>query len=66
VTAETITEKDREMAEFCKSKCPVCVHGRKRQRGLAYWFMKNVEAKICPYCQAYERVYGKPAHEKLS
>jgi len=59
-----ITEKDRERAKGCLN-CPVCSHARKKQRGLAYWFVKNVENKFCPNCQAYEKVYGKKAHEKL-
>jgi hypothetical protein len=32
---------------------------------LAYWFVKHIENGLCPYCQAYERVYGKKAHESL-
>ena len=60
---EVITDKDREMADFCKDRCPICVHGRKRQKGLAYWFVKNIEGGLCPYCQAYEKVYGRKAHE---
>jgi hypothetical protein len=59
-----ITDKDREMAAFCKDTCPICRHGRKRGTGVAYWFVKNVEESVCPYCQAYEKVYGVPAHEK--
>ena len=59
-----ITDEDREKAAFCKDKCPICKHGRKRQKGLAYWFVKNVEPKLnCPYCAAYEKVYGTKAYE---
>ena len=36
------------------------------QKGLAYTVVKNVETAICPFCQAYERVHGKKAHEKNS
>ncbi len=57
-----ITEKDRKMAQRCLD-CPVCSHARKKQRGLAYWLVKNVESGLCPYCAAYERVYKKKAHE---
>jgi len=56
------TEKDRAMAQRCM-ECPVCSHARKKQRGVAFFFVKNIEDKFCPYCQAYERVYGKKAHE---
>jgi len=59
-----ITEKDRNMAQRCVT-CPVCKHARNKQSGLAYWFVKNIENKLCPFCQAYERVYGKKAHESL-
>ena len=57
-----ITEKDRKMAQRCV-ECPVCKKARKQQRGFAYWFVKNVEDSLCPNCAAYERVYGKKAHE---
>ena len=60
-----ITDKDRKKAQGCLN-CPVCSHARKKQRGLAYWLVKHVEGGICPQCKAYERVYGKKAHEPLS
>jgi transposase-like protein len=56
------TEKDKQMAQHCVT-CPVCTHARKKQRGFAYWFVKTIENSVCPYCEAYERVYGKKAHE---
>jgi hypothetical protein len=58
----TISEKDKRMARSCL-ECPVCSRARKRQRGIAYWFVKHIENGICPNCAAYERVYGKKAHE---
>ena len=58
----SVTEKDKKMAQKCV-ECPVCTKARKQQRGLAYWFVKTIEHGICPYCAAYERVYGKKAHE---
>ncbi len=58
-----ISEKQRRMAEFCRDKCPVCRHARNKQRGFLFWFVKKVETKYCPHCQAYEQVYGKKAHE---
>jgi len=57
-----VSEKDRQMAQRCV-ECPVCSRARKKQRGLAFWFVKNIENGLCPYCAAYERVYGKKAHE---
>ena len=59
---EKITEKDRQDAEFCLS-CPVCNRARKKQWGLAYLFVKYVERGFCPKCSAYEKVYGRKAHE---
>jgi hypothetical protein len=56
------TEKDKKMAQRCV-ECPVCTRARKKQRGIAYWFVKYIERGVCPYCAAYERVYGKKAHE---
>ncbi|MGV8059505.1 MAG: hypothetical protein AB2L12_16010 [Smithellaceae bacterium] len=58
----TANEKDKQMARHCLN-CPVCRHARKQQRGIAYWFVQNIENGLCPYCAAYERVYGKKAHE---
>lgn len=58
----TASEKDKRMAQRCV-ECPVCRHARKKQRGFAYWFVKNIEGGACPWCAAYERVYGKKAHE---
>jgi hypothetical protein len=43
----------------------VCRRAREKQRGLAYWFVKHVEGGFCPYCQAYEKVYGRKAHEPM-
>ena len=34
-----------------------------KQKGFAYWFVKKIEGGICPFCKAYEKVYGKKAHE---
>jgi hypothetical protein len=62
MTQEGITEADRKLAQRCVD-CPVCGHARKKQRGIAYWFVKHVEGGVCPSCQAYERVYGRKAHE---
>ena len=59
-----ITEKDRELAQKC-AECPVCNRAREKQRGIAYWFVKRIEGGICPSCQAYERVYGRKAHEPV-
>lgn len=61
---ETITDKDREMAECCV-QCAVCSRARRKQSGFAFWFVKTVEGSICPYCRAYEKVYGRKAHEPL-
>ena len=60
--SQPITEKDRKLAQQCIN-CPVCGHARKKQKGIAYWFVKNIEGSICP---AYEKVYGRKAHEPVS
>ena len=59
---QSASERDRKLAQVCVN-CPVCNHARKRQRGVAFWLVKNVEKKLCPFCRAYERVYGRRAHE---
>jgi uncharacterized protein CbrC (UPF0167 family) len=54
---------DKTLAGFCV-KCPACRRARKQQRGTAFWLVKKIELKICPFCRAYERVYGRKAHER--
>jgi len=56
-------EKTLKGAEFCLSGCPVCVRARDKGRGILYRLVK-LEAKLCPKCRAYEKVYGVPAWEK--
>ncbi len=60
-----ITEKDRVLAQKCLT-CPVCTRARKNQKGIAYWFVQAIEGSICPRCKAYERVYGRKAHEPIA
>ena len=61
---DTITEKDRKLAQQCL-ECPICKRARFKQRGLLFWFVKKLEAGICPACKAYEKVYKRKAHEPL-
>ncbi len=56
------SDKDRQMAAVCIA-CPMCKNARKDQAGFTYGIVKNFAESICPYCQAYERVYGRKAHE---
>ena len=60
----SITQKDRQRAEKCLT-CPVCRRARAKQKGLAYWFVKKIEGGLCPDCRAYEKVYGRKAHEPI-
>ena len=62
VTTKSITENDRAMAKLCL-ECPVCNRARNKQKGLAFLFVKTIEGFLCPYCKAYEKVYGLKAHE---
>jgi uncharacterized protein CbrC (UPF0167 family) len=57
------SQLDKTLAEFCV-KCLVCRHARGQQRGAAFWLVKKIEARMCPFCRAYERVYGRKAHER--
>jgi hypothetical protein len=52
----------RSLALVC-TVCPVCRTARKNQKGLLYSFVKTIEGRFCPFCMAYEKVYGKKAHE---
>lgn len=53
---------DRWLAAVCVH-CPVGRTARRRTRGAASQLVRRVEARLCPFCRAYARVYGRPAHE---
>lgn len=57
--------KTLKKAEFCLQGCPVCRKGREKGKGFLYG-MTRLEAKLklCPWCRAYEKVYGVPAYRK--
>ncbi|MBN1615537.1 MAG: hypothetical protein JW950_13825 [Deltaproteobacteria bacterium] len=57
-----VTRFDRALARVCVN-CPVCRQARRKQEGLAFAVVKNVEGGLCPFCRAYERVYGRRSHE---
>jgi len=59
---QELTERDRKLAQQCL-ECKICASAREKQRGLAYWIVRLVEGGICPACKAYEKVYGRRAHE---
>jgi uncharacterized protein CbrC (UPF0167 family) len=61
VAKRVITKSDRFLAKFCVN-CTVCKHARKKQQGAAFWFVSKIEGNLCPFCRAYERVYGRKAH----
>lgn len=56
------TTQDKMLARVCLT-CPVCRHARRHQRGPAFWITSKVETRLCPFCKAYERVYGRKAHQ---
>ena len=62
MNGENYNRLDKAMAQICVY-CPLCRGARKRQRGMAYKIVSAVESKACPFCRAYQRVYGKKAHE---
>lgn len=62
MAADPITEQDRKLAQQCLT-CPMCKRARRNQRGFIFWFVKVLEGGVCPACKAYEKVYGKKAHE---
>ena len=57
--------KTLKRAEFCKDKCIACRMGREKGKGFFNWMVRlESKLKICPFCRAYEKVYGVPAYEK--
>jgi hypothetical protein len=63
MSTHATSKLDRILALVCLN-CPVCRHARKRQQGLAFALVQRVEQPLCPFCRAYERVYGRKAHER--
>jgi hypothetical protein len=59
--SKSLTNMDRAMAKVCLN-CPVCRRARKNQAGAAFWLVSKVESNLCPFCRAYERVYGRKSH----
>jgi hypothetical protein len=57
-----VTRLDRLLANICEV-CPVCIHARKKQHGIAFQLVRSVEERICPFCRAYEKVHGRKSHE---
>ncbi len=64
MAGNAITDKDRELARKCL-ECKLCDTARKKQKGLIFWFVKKLEGSVCPACKAYEKVYGRKAHETI-
>ena len=62
---DEVTDADRKKAAQCMS-CPICKRARQKQRGFFYWLVKKLETGVCPACAAYEKVYGRKAHEPVS
>ena len=56
------SQLDQALAKVCMN-CPVCRRARRQQRGAAFQLVKRIETKICPFCRAYERVFGRKPHE---
>jgi hypothetical protein len=62
---ETAPNELKEKAQKCL-ECLLCIKAREKQKGFAYWFVKYVDRKICPYCKAFEKFSGQLAYEPLS
>jgi hypothetical protein len=61
----TISGFDRALAKICLV-CPACRRARATQAGLAFQLVQTVETKVCPFCRAFERVFGRKAHQRLA
>ena len=52
-------------ADFCFNKCTLCKQGREKERGFFNRLVRlEAKLKLCPWCRAYEKVYGVPAYER--
>ncbi len=61
MSGPTITDRTRVLAQR-SAHCVVCQRARRKQAGLAFWLVKTFEG-LCPFCRAYEKVYGRKSHE---
>ena len=64
MNSTTSSKLDRTLASVC-ANCPVCRHARKKQAGPVFSFVKRVEGRLCPFCQAYARVHGRKSYEPI-
>ena len=64
MSVETVNKLQDKMAQKCLD-CKLCSCARRKQKGIAFWLVKNLEVHICPFCKAYEKVYGRKAHEPI-
>jgi hypothetical protein len=61
--SEGFDAKTVQRAEFCRDKCTLCKLGRKKDSGFFHALVKlEAKVKLCPWCRAYEKVYGVPAY----
>ncbi len=58
-----INALDRTLALLC-GFCPACRYARRKREGVVFRMVKCLESSICPFCRAYEKVYGIKAHER--
>ena len=64
--AQSITDKDRQEADYCLTKCTGCTGARKNQKGFKYWVVKLIGVNFCPNCKAYAKVYGQRAYQPIA
>ena len=64
MSSSPITKLDRTLAKVSET-CLVCRLARKRQRGWVFEIVKRVEGRFCPFCRAYEKVFGRKSHEPV-
>ncbi|MBI9016172.1 MAG: hypothetical protein JEZ07_02810 [Phycisphaerae bacterium] len=57
------SKRTLRLAKVCEN-CLVCKQARKKQKGFSFWFVKNIDSKVCPFCKAYEKVHGHKSFEK--
>lgn len=63
LTEPILSERTRALAQRSVN-CVVCRRARRKQAGFAFWVVKTF-AGLCPFCRAYEKVYGRKSHEPV-
>lgn len=67
-SGESMSEVNQELIKKALNcvDCGICKRARVKQKGIAYFFVKYIDRKVCPDCKAFEKVFNRPAFDRVS